>query len=540
MAYTETLTSHSIFSKLTIFQMTEKWVPEEVEKFRIVACHFTDCNDDEFEKFCNVIEINASENNLNVICFRKFNSLKYLNLSLNTMRKLQLRNVGESVEDFLKHKFLIYLEDLDLSFNSLKDSVFDELRLLPHLTNLVLSHNEISLCDVDLKKTLPFFPNLSNLHLEHNNIANYGVLSYIPHLKMLYLQNNPINSMKTREFPHLIFINLHSTNINDIPTDIKIICPKLLDMDIRKTKTSGKFIKEYCGIKIVSSPRTNIMNSFDYHVKPTRIPKVPSMLEYYENQQPKKKVEQIKDEIDFKSQENFDISKFSTSILLTEGLDSKFPSLKKNFKGTINTSTEEFRDIEKLVFDSGKFPPPSLQDLKYVFNRGMINVNNAYILLQNEISDPLLTMDHSFGKNRVSSLIKTTHLQNIRTKMNISKKRNKLKPDVLSKLELLSNNQSPNLKSLFSNNTDEILNEALEANFSNLFDKMNNLGTEVENILKDEQEKIVSTQKLNQNNSSILNHTAKLLSDAQKEYDDFKDVVSQHQTSSNVFITQSI
>ncbi|WEV69182.1 leucine-rich repeat domain-containing protein [Bifidobacterium sp. ESL0775] len=104
------------------------------------------------------------------------------------------------------------IREVDLSSNSISDSLFKNLRLPSTVTDLFLAHNEISdlspLSGLDSMgflvleynrisdlRPLAGFRGIDTLYLNHNKIADVAPLAAIPHLNGLFLNENQISDI---------------------------------------------------------------------------------------------------------------------------------------------------------------------------------------------------------------------------------------------------------------------------------------------------------------------------------------------------------
>lgn len=188
------------FYLMNLFHIND---PLDLCNINICGKGLNQVNEEDFSLFENIFHIDAAENNLLLMNFRKFPSLKELELPLNELSG----SINIDEKDFLQ------LEILDLSCNHLTSSDILALGILPALKVLHLTGNHLNdlpsemsrsylsseegrrkqrflsleklwldqneLTDVNTFTTLAGLKRLQYLNLEHNDI------SYVPQLKLL-------------------------------------------------------------------------------------------------------------------------------------------------------------------------------------------------------------------------------------------------------------------------------------------------------------------------------------------------------------------
>ncbi|KAM8977721.1 X-ray radiation resistance-associated protein 1 [Pelodytes ibericus] len=147
----------------------------------------------DFLQFNSVAYMNASENLLALEDFLTFPSLRELDLSMNGMRRIQIKR-GD----------LPHLEVLDLSYNNLSPKDLPHLGVLPRLRALHVSGNGLTHLPTDMSvchgrdSEIPGFPSLEILLLDDNKLSCHTVfprLANLKSLRMLNLDNNGISGI---------------------------------------------------------------------------------------------------------------------------------------------------------------------------------------------------------------------------------------------------------------------------------------------------------------------------------------------------------
>lgn len=170
--------------------------PLDLCSINICGKELNQVNEEDFSLFKNVIHIDAGENNLQLRHFRKFPSLKELELPLNSLSG----NININEKDFLK------LETLDLSCNNLTSNDILALGILPALKNLHLTGNHLNelpsemsrsyLSSEEGMKRKQRFVRLEELWLDQNELTNlntFTTLAGLKRLQYLNLENNDIS-----------------------------------------------------------------------------------------------------------------------------------------------------------------------------------------------------------------------------------------------------------------------------------------------------------------------------------------------------------
>ncbi|UJR37722.1 hypothetical protein I4U23_030417 [Adineta vaga] len=173
--------------------------PSNVVILRINGLELQEVSEEDFLLFDNILQIDASENQLPFHGFKTFPQLLQLDLSFN-----QIKNIKLNVNDYET------LEDLNLSFNNLTMHDFETLGMLPSLRILHATGND--LVGLPRRLTRPYiftdihgkefvkerFPQLEELYLDRNKLGEDELfihLSTIKNLKRLHLQNNHIRTI---------------------------------------------------------------------------------------------------------------------------------------------------------------------------------------------------------------------------------------------------------------------------------------------------------------------------------------------------------
>ncbi|XP_056302678.1 X-ray radiation resistance-associated protein 1 [Danio aesculapii] len=150
------------------------------------------------EQFDSIASINASDNHLTLEPFGRFPALRELELSLNSLHKLEIH-----ADDFKK------LEVLDLSFNNITGESILNLGLLPCLKVLHLTGNQLQMLPLNMAGScnhpeentaqgVSLFGSLKVLMLDDNKLSSPGVftsLANIKRLRHLNLQGNLISGV---------------------------------------------------------------------------------------------------------------------------------------------------------------------------------------------------------------------------------------------------------------------------------------------------------------------------------------------------------
>ncbi|EPZ34326.1 hypothetical protein O9G_000513 [Rozella allomycis CSF55] len=174
--------------------------PEDVYFANLTDLNLDGFCDDNLEEFCNLVEIDAGENNgLHIEGFGALKGLKTLKAPCNRISSFE----------YTYDSFMV-LEDLDLSFNVLNDpNSFVELGKLPRLQRLNLSYNEISkipvindmslnvsrnkISRIDFEPDL--FPDLEKLDISKNKLNTYEDiegLSKLTHIAQVNIAGNEL------------------------------------------------------------------------------------------------------------------------------------------------------------------------------------------------------------------------------------------------------------------------------------------------------------------------------------------------------------
>ena len=173
--------------------------PLDLCNINIAGKKFTLVNEDDFSMFKNVIHIDAGDNNLQLLNFRRFPSLKTLELPLN--------NISGTIA--LQEKDFVWLETLDLSCNHLTTEDVSALGVLPVLKILHLTGNQLEELPTEMCRSFLLkkgekqsrFRSLEKLWLDQNNLTDFNTftcLAGLKKLKYLNLEQNNITSV-----PHL-------------------------------------------------------------------------------------------------------------------------------------------------------------------------------------------------------------------------------------------------------------------------------------------------------------------------------------------------
>ena len=173
--------------------------PLDLCSINIAGKKFTLVNEDDFSMFKNVIHVDAGDNNLQLLNFRRFPSLKTLELPLN--------NISGTV--VLEEKDFVWLETLDLSCNQLTTEDVLALGVLPVLKILHLTGNQLEELPSEMCRSFLLrkgekqsrFRSLEKLWLDQNNLTDlntFTCLAGLKKLKYLNLEQNNITSI-----PHL-------------------------------------------------------------------------------------------------------------------------------------------------------------------------------------------------------------------------------------------------------------------------------------------------------------------------------------------------
>ncbi|KAM9321144.1 X-ray radiation resistance-associated protein 1 [Gastrophryne carolinensis] len=152
--------------------------------------NLTEARAEEFLHFTSVAYINAAENALALESFRTFLALRELELSMNRIRRIRIKQ-----GDFP------HLQVLDLSYNCLSPDDITQLGVLPRLRVLYLTGNELTRLPPDLTAppcldaSAAMFPSLEILMLDDNKLSHpavFGSLARLKSLRVLNLDNNGI------------------------------------------------------------------------------------------------------------------------------------------------------------------------------------------------------------------------------------------------------------------------------------------------------------------------------------------------------------
>lgn len=170
-----------------------------------------------FKYYANCIEMNLSNNGINVIeegAFAQLGKLTHLNLSHNLIEDL--------VTDFLLVSYEYYSEVqvVDLSYNSLKElrsNVFNE---APKLTTVYLNNNHLTFLSPNVFSDIR---NLKHLYLGNNMLASLSFVSEavknVLTLDVSYNMLSEVHSNDTYMFLSLQNVNMSHNNINFIESN---------------------------------------------------------------------------------------------------------------------------------------------------------------------------------------------------------------------------------------------------------------------------------------------------------------------------------
>ncbi|XP_028405734.1 X-ray radiation resistance-associated protein 1-like [Dendronephthya gigantea] len=173
--------------------------PLDLCSVNIAGKGLTLVNEDDFSMFSNVIHIDAGDNNLQLVHFRRFPNLKTLELPLNKIS-------GTVV---LQDKDFVWLETLDLSCNHLTTNDVLALGVLPALKVLHLTGNQLSELPPEMCRSFPLnkgqrqsrFGNLEKLWLDQNHLTDLNTFTCLAGLKRLKYLNLEYNNIAS--VPHL-------------------------------------------------------------------------------------------------------------------------------------------------------------------------------------------------------------------------------------------------------------------------------------------------------------------------------------------------
>ncbi|CAF0756691.1 unnamed protein product [Adineta steineri] len=173
--------------------------PSNVVILRVNGLELQDVTEEDFLLFDNVLQIDASENQLPFHGFKTFPQLMQLDLSFN-----QIKNIKINVNDYET------LEELNLSFNNLTMHDIETLGMLPSLRTLHATGNDLVGLPRRFAKSYIYtdihgkeyvkerYPRLEELYLNQNKFVEdelFIYLSSLKKLKRLHLQNNHIHTI---------------------------------------------------------------------------------------------------------------------------------------------------------------------------------------------------------------------------------------------------------------------------------------------------------------------------------------------------------
>lgn len=169
----------------TLLKLSGCELPKEVIKINLNGQKFTSIKESELAYFYNLTSIDAAQNYLNVSSFGCFTALRQLNLAENQICELDL-----TAEASRK------LERVNFSFNPIYNIA--DLCILDRLSELTLAGCQMT--------TVPWsfiqLTRLQSLDVSFNKITEesglemWRVLSHIPTLKTLFLNNNQIRTIQ--------------------------------------------------------------------------------------------------------------------------------------------------------------------------------------------------------------------------------------------------------------------------------------------------------------------------------------------------------
>lgn len=181
-------------------------LPEHARRIIISSHQYNSVQHDDLHFFENLEYLDVSENRLDVFDFMTLPKLKSLGLAYNHIQQII---VPPNIDS---HDCYLNLLSLDLSFNRIHPDCISELKLLPCLTELDLSHNEL----IDLPQNMYTLQSVERCILEHNHLsdqANFLILSYMPSLRHLSVANNlfsqiPSQSCEVQNFKQLSTLDI--------------------------------------------------------------------------------------------------------------------------------------------------------------------------------------------------------------------------------------------------------------------------------------------------------------------------------------------
>lgn len=228
-----------------------------------------------FSKLSNIVYINLSQNNLQKIPEKVFDTvenLEELDLSYNSLTELPTTIFNRTTLSILHLKYNSFTEDLhfgnkelqqlDLSFNSIIRVHHRMFEKMPGLTNLNLKgngitkiqpdsfltlknlrHIDLSMNELDQVSSMLFLKNseLDVIRLNDNprlsQLPTDGFLSYNGYFTVYYLDlsNCAVGALGHKTFstmPHLTILKLAWNNINNLPNDTFVSLNKLIDLDL--------------------------------------------------------------------------------------------------------------------------------------------------------------------------------------------------------------------------------------------------------------------------------------------------------------------
>lgn len=163
-------------------------LPEHAYRITIPPNGYSSVQYEDLRFFENLEYLDVSDNRLDVFDFARLPKLKDLRMTFNHIHQISLNpNI-----DF--NNCYLNLLSLDLSFNQISPEFISELKILPCLTELDLSHNEL----MTLPTNMYTLQTVERLILDHNNLSDSDTflhVSYMPCLRHLSFANNLLSQV---------------------------------------------------------------------------------------------------------------------------------------------------------------------------------------------------------------------------------------------------------------------------------------------------------------------------------------------------------
>ena len=184
-------TMRHVIDGFVLLDASNAELPEYAYRITVSPHGYNSVQYEDLRFFENLEYLDVSDNQLDVFDFAKLPKLKDLRMTYNHIHQITLnQNI-----DF--NNCYVNLLSLDLSFNRISPEYISELKILPSLTELDLSHNEL----MTLPTNMFTLQTIERLTLDHNNLSDLDTflhVSYMPCLRHLSLANNLLSKISAQ------------------------------------------------------------------------------------------------------------------------------------------------------------------------------------------------------------------------------------------------------------------------------------------------------------------------------------------------------